>query len=146
MLFLGMVRSCGKVAVVPDALYGYRVRPGSASRKHSDIDGFQIRYNWAKANWGPYWPEGSERELEKRFWSALAQQSERAYWARRKELFHALTGFMLANWPASLPAPAVVRWPWYPDWLWAAKNCFDRLYQQLSRNFAKHDNKPLEKP
>ncbi|MCS6866300.1 MAG: glycosyltransferase family A protein [Gemmataceae bacterium] len=127
MLFLGMLRSRGRVVVLKEHLYGYRVRPGSASHVHSDIDGFQARWNWAKDNWRTYWPAGSEAELERRFWFHLAELTERVYWARRREPFLKLRAFLSTHWPAHLPAPSVTRWRWYPDWLWKAKETIDRV-------------------
>jgi glycosyltransferase involved in cell wall biosynthesis len=127
MLFLGMLRSRGKVIALPERLYGYRGRPGSSSRTNTPVDGFRFRFAWAKQNWPAYWPGGSEAELERRFWQKMTELTARAYWARRADQFLALRGFLRSDWPPKLPSPPEARWWWYPDWLWAAKGWLDRV-------------------
>ncbi len=127
MLFLGALRGRGPVLALPAHLYGYRVRPGSASHTYNGVAGFRYRYAWARANWAAHWPAGTADELERRFWAAQAELTARAYWARRPEQFFPLREQLRAEWPAHLPRPAQADWRWYPDWLWAAKRRLDRL-------------------
>ncbi len=127
MLFLGTLRSRGRFVVVPDRLYGYRTRPGSATSRHTEADSFRQRFEWAKTYREAFWPEGSDEALEERFWRLFAGRVGDAYWGRRREQFLHLRAFLRANWPPRLALPAESGWKWYPGWAWRAKGWADRV-------------------
>lgn len=126
MLFLGLLRSRGPVVAVPDRVYGYRDRPGSAVSRFAEIDSFRHRLGWAIRHGQEFVP-GGEAAIADRFWDWLGGRVAVPYWGRRKDRFLALRAFVRANWPAGRPLPREANLRWYPDWVWNAKGWADRV-------------------
>ena len=116
---------------VAEPLYGYRRHAGQKSQRNRATTTsnrfFDYRYQWAKKHWAEYWPDRSWQDVERKLWEGLAAQTEDSYWARHKTFFLNDRNYLRENWPPHLPAPDVISWRWYPDWLWRAKNYVDRL-------------------
>lgn len=127
MLFLGTLRSRGGFVAIPEPLYGYRTRLGSAAHRYSEVESFRQRFQWASQHWKQYLPDVSLEELEERFWEAFAERLKLAYWGRRRESFFAIRDVMRTEWPARLLPSAAASWRWYPTWMWKAKDWIDRL-------------------
>jgi glycosyltransferase involved in cell wall biosynthesis len=131
IIFSALLAARGCMIAVPEALYGYRSHSAQWSIKNRASSTsnlfFEYRYNWAKTHWHEYWPERGWEELERKLWEGLVQQTEDAYWGRYKQFFLHDRNYMRTHWPSRLPPPAVLRWRWYPGWLWRAKGRLDRL-------------------
>jgi glycosyltransferase involved in cell wall biosynthesis len=126
LIFLGMLRSRGRCVLAPEPLYGYRVRPGSASLSHTWEQAVGQRLAWVRAHGREYVPELGD-DLERRFWFALATELGRPYWLRNRDGFLALRGYLRRAWPPHLPRAPELGWKWYPDWAWNAKEFVTRL-------------------
>jgi glycosyltransferase involved in cell wall biosynthesis len=120
MLFVAQLRTRGSFLVVPEALYGYRRRPGQATQAHSVINGFEQRLHWVERHWdGPQHP-GDSTPAET-MWREFAATLKDLYWARERDKFLLIREHLNRHWPANLARPAELGWHWYPDWLWNAK-------------------------
>jgi glycosyltransferase involved in cell wall biosynthesis len=127
MLFLGMLRSRGQCVAVPELLYGYRVRPGSASLTHSYVRSIEQRLNWIAAHGLEWLPGVTVAEMDRRVWGALAAELGRAYWMRERDGFLNLRAYLRERWPPYVPRAPELAWRWYPDWMWNAKERMSRL-------------------
>jgi glycosyltransferase involved in cell wall biosynthesis len=129
VIFSAKVATRGRVIAVPEILYGYRSHPTQRSIGYrvsaTSNRSFENRYEWSKAHWREYWPDRSWADVERKLWYGLAHQTEAAYWARHKGFFLNDRAYLRKNWPSHLPRPEVLRWRWYPDWLWQVKNSVD---------------------
>lgn len=125
LLFLGMLRSRGGCVLAREPLYGYRVRPGSASLSHTWEQAIGQRLAWVRAHGREFVP--AVIDLEREFWSALARDLGRPYWLRDRAGFLELRAYLRRHWPAGVPWAPELRWKWYPDWAWAAKEVVSRL-------------------
>lgn len=129
IIFTAILATRGRMIAVPDALYGYRSHPGQKSignRANSTSNRFfEYRNEWARTHWREHWPERSWDEIERKLWEGLVSQTEDAYWARYKQFFLNDRKYLQKNWPSDLPRPDVLRWRWYPDWIWRAKGQLD---------------------
>ena len=121
VLFCAMLRTKGRLIRVPEPLYGYRVRPGSASRTQTPVDSFEQRLAWVTTNREEWCPERTEAEVRRSLWDGFADVAEAQYWSRQGESFVAVRDHLRAHWPATIPPRAVVRWRWLPDWAWRAR-------------------------
>jgi hypothetical protein len=126
-VYTTQLRTRGAFVLLPEALYGYRLRGGQMTARYSEIDGYRSRLEWARANAAVAWPDKTLEEVEEGMWRSMAHYAAVHYWARRRDSFMVLRDHLRAHWPARLPRAPVLGWRWYPDWLWHSKGWLDRL-------------------
>jgi glycosyltransferase involved in cell wall biosynthesis len=130
IVFSALLATRGRVIAVPEVLYGHRAHAAQFSlQNRADSQSnrfFEYRYAWAQAHWREQWPARTWEEIDRKLWDGLVAQTEDAYWARNKLFFLHDRNYLRAHWPTHMPAPEVLRWRWYPDWLWAAKGQVER--------------------
>ncbi len=126
-VFTARLRGRGGFVLLPDVLYGYRRWGGQVTGRFSEIEGYLTLLSWARGHAAAVWPDASPREVEDAMLRCMAHYTAEHYWTRRREAFLCLRGYLRANWPGHMPRHPVLRWRWYPDWLWRAKGRLDRL-------------------